>query len=56
MSDTRDRESRAEYYRKMAQEAEQAAAKALYQETRDAFLAVAQQWRELAKLVDKRPR
>jgi hypothetical protein len=54
MSDRGDRESRAEYYRKMAQEAEKAAAKAMYQETKDAFLAVARQWRELAKKVDKR--
>lgn len=38
----------------MAEVAEEAAAKARFQESRDVFLAVARQWRELAKMVDKR--
>jgi hypothetical protein len=41
MSDMPDRGSRAAYYRKMAQEAEEAAATASFEESRKAFLKLA---------------
>ena len=54
MSDSGDRENRAEYYRQMAQDAEAAAAKLASPKSREAYLTLARKWRELAEMVDKR--
>jgi hypothetical protein len=54
MSDMSDRGSRAAYYRKMAEEAEEAAARATYPESRDAFLKLAKDWRMLADAAERR--
>jgi hypothetical protein len=54
MLDEEDRQRRTAHYRKMAQEAEQAAENAKSSETKEGFLRLAMEWRTLADNVERR--
>ena len=53
--DGESRESRAAYYRKMADEADEFAAKITFQQAREDYARLARQWRMMAKRMEHDP-